>query len=111
MFFSSDRLIDTLMMTLYDAIYGRKGDTPMVVIHRKAFIELELEMKSKLPYGTTVNPDLSVPTTWILEDGSKVSFFRSDDIPLDKVYIFFESQVITITNQKHTDATDKNSLP
>lgn len=100
MFFSSGRLIDTLIMTLLDVMYARKGDTPIVVIHRIAFMGIELEIKSKLPYGITVNPDLSIPTTWILENGSKVSFFRSDDIPIDKVYIFFEGQVITITHQK-----------
>lgn len=109
MFFSSERLIDTLIMTLSDAMYGKKGGVPIVLIQPVTFNEISLELSSKLPFEVTVQTDFGVPPTWTL-NGSSVTFIRSIDIPTGKVYIFFDEQVITITHQKSDDATDKNTL-
>lgn len=110
MFFASNSLLDTLLMTIVDINYGKKGQALYVILHEASFKEIGIRESGtygqhKIPVSL---PD--APTSvmrWIIDD-APIKFILSPDMLLNEVFIAQDSTLNKIT---HTNATDKNTLP
>lgn len=103
MFFISNSLAETLQKTLIDMVYAKKNARPIVLIHPRLYKDLmDTNCTTEfVQYGVKMEQDREVDdgTSWKMGDVN-IKFIRSYDTFPDKVLIFLEEQVTTITYQK-----------